>query len=115
MLTSVEGVYENGVVRLLEPLPGVAQARVVVTILPDTLTPLPQRETPPTLPEETAMEEPARPLTGDAVVDHYQPRTELGRRLIGLRRAYIESGGKLMTQDEILAEVRQRRGESDDD
>ena len=31
MLTSVEGFYENGVVRLLEPLPGVAQARVVVT------------------------------------------------------------------------------------
>ena len=115
MLTSVEGFYENGVVRLLEPLPGVAQARVVVTILPDTLTPLPRRETPPALLEETAMAAPVGPPTGDAVVDHYQPRTELGRRLIELRRAYIESGGKLMTQDEILAEVRQRRGESDDD
>ena len=109
MLTSIEGVYENGVVRLLEPLPGVARARVVVTILPDTLSPLPQRETPPTV------EMPVGPLTGDTVVDHYQPRTELGRKLIELRRAYIESGGKLMTQDEILAEVRRRRGESDGD
>ena len=50
------------------------------------------------------------PLTGDAVVDHYQPRTELGRKLIELRRAYIQSGGKLMTQDEINEEVRRRRG-----
>ena len=35
MLTSIEGVYENGVVRLLEPLPGLARARVVVTVLPE--------------------------------------------------------------------------------
>lgn len=35
MLVTIEGVYENGVVRLLEPLPGVTRARVVVTVLPE--------------------------------------------------------------------------------
>lgn len=69
----------------------------------------------PILDEAPAETAPAPALTGDAVVDHYQPRTELGRRLIELRRAYIQSGGKLMTQDEILAEVRRRRGEDVDD
>ena len=49
------------------------------------------------------------PPTGDNVVDHYQPRTELGRKLLELRRAYIEKGGKLLIEDEILAEVRSRR------
>lgn len=117
MLTSIEGVYENGVVRLLEPLPGVDRARVVVTVLPDTPAPWPQRETAaaPESPEEAVVETAGRPLTGDAVVDHYQPRIELGRKLVELRRAYIESGGKSMTQDEGLAEVRHRRGEGDDE
>lgn len=60
------------------------------------------------IPDETPAEpKPARALTGDAVVDHYQPRTELGRKLIELRRAYLESGGKLMTWDEIDAEMRE--------
>jgi len=35
MLMTVEGVYQDGQVRLLEPLTGVARARVVVTVLPD--------------------------------------------------------------------------------
>jgi len=69
----------------------------------------------PILDEAPMENESSRALTGDAVVDHYQPKTELGRKLIELRRAYIESGGKLMTQDEILAEVRQRRGGIDDE
>lgn len=56
-----------------------------------------------------------KPLIGDAVVDHYQPRTELGRKLIELRRAHIEAGRRLLTQDEILAEVRRNRGEDADD
>jgi len=66
---------------------------------------------------DEALREPAPPraLTGDAVVDHYQPRTELGRKLIELRRAHIESGGKLMSWDEIDAEVRERRGGAADD
>lgn len=66
-------------------------------------------------PETEAQSAADRPLTGDAVVDHYQPRTELGRKLIALRRSYIEGGGKLMTQDEILAELRRNRGEDVDD
>jgi hypothetical protein len=57
----------------------------------------------------------AAPLTGDAVVDHYQPRTELGRRLIELRRAYVEGGGKLLSWEEIDAESRERRGGVADD
>ena len=35
MLATVEGVYENGRVTLLEPLPFSTRARVVVTVLPD--------------------------------------------------------------------------------
>jgi hypothetical protein len=49
-------------------------------------------------------------LTGDRVVDHYVPKTELGKRLVALRRAYIEGGGRLMDWEEIEAEVRSRRG-----
>lgn len=41
MLTSIEGIYENGRVRLLEPLPGVMRARVVVTLLPEPTAPRP--------------------------------------------------------------------------
>lgn len=37
MLTTVEGVYENGEVRLLEPLAGITHARVMLTVLPDSL------------------------------------------------------------------------------
>lgn len=37
MLTTVEGVYENGEIRLLEPLAGIFRARVVVTVLPDSM------------------------------------------------------------------------------
>jgi hypothetical protein len=68
------------------------------------------------IPEQSpAHNEPIRTLTGDALVDHYQPKTELGRKLIELRRAYIEGGGNLMTWDEINAEVRERRGGVADD
>lgn len=50
------------------------------------------------------------PVTGDAVTDHYQPRTDLGRKLIELRRAYVRDGGKLLSCDELDEEMRQRRG-----
>ena len=69
----------------------------------------------PIMDEDPAEHEPTRTLTGDAVVDRYQPRTELGHKLIELRRAYVESGGKLMTWDEINAEVREHRGGVADD
>ncbi|CAK0781597.1 hypothetical protein CCP4SC76_7890006 [Gammaproteobacteria bacterium] len=42
------------------------------------------------------------PVVHDPILDHYQPRTEIGRRALEARRAYIEGGGKLMTQDELL-------------
>ena len=37
MLKTVEGIYENGQIKLLEPLPGVIRAHVVVTVLPEHL------------------------------------------------------------------------------
>lgn len=115
MLTSIEGVYENGVVRLLEPLPGVAWARVVITVLPETLTPLPVQEMPSVWHSSEGVATGSEPLTGDAVVDSYQPRTELGRKLIERRRAYVKAGGKLLSWEEIDAEVRERRGGLADD
>jgi hypothetical protein len=44
------------------------------------------------------------------VVDDYRPRTELGRDLLALRRAYVRDGGKLFSWEEIEAEVADRRG-----
>ena len=112
MLLAIEGVYENGVVRLLEPLPkDLQQARVVITVLPDA----PPKNNHLSAQNQCVTDVSHRELTGDSVVDHYQPRTELGRTLIELRRAYIESGGTLMTQDEVLAEIRNRRNENSDD
>jgi hypothetical protein len=41
------------------------------------------------------------------------PRTELGRHLLALRERAIANGMRLLSQEEVLAEVRQRRGEDD--
>jgi hypothetical protein len=49
-------------------------------------------------------------ITGDAVVDNYRPRTELGRKLIALRRAYVTTGGQLLDCDGLDAEIQLRRG-----
>lgn len=49
-------------------------------------------------------------ITGDAVVDNYRPRTELGRKLLALRRAYVTSGGQLLDGDALDVEVQSRRG-----
>ena len=43
----------------------------------------------------------------------YVPKTDFGRRLLALRDAAIKDGMKLMTVDEILQEIRDRRGDSD--
>lgn len=110
MLISVEGVYENNTVRLLEPIPGIARARVVVTVLPDSPLPLSAEGSVADDDGSDTAEKPIRSLTGDAVVDHYQPRTELGRKLIELRRAYIEEGGTLASWEDIDADARERRG-----
>ena len=97
MLTSIEGIYEDGQVRLLEPLPGIERARVVVTLLPGSMAPLKATE--------TLAETPS----ADPVVERFEPRSELGRTLLALRRKYVEGGGKLLTADEIMAEVRESR------
>ncbi|MCL1825809.1 MAG: hypothetical protein FWG26_07720 [Betaproteobacteria bacterium] len=49
-------------------------------------------------------------LTGDSVVDNYRPRTELGRKLLALRRAYVIAGGQLLDDEALDAEVQLRRG-----
>lgn len=45
----------------------------------------------------------------------YQPRTELGKRLLALRQAYVASGGRLLTADALDEEIRSRRGGVADD
>ncbi len=46
----------------------------------------------------------------DEILYDYQPRTELGKRLLELRRKYIERGGRLLSEDELEVEIRSRRG-----
>ena len=43
--------------------------------------------------------------------DGFTPRTALGMKLMSLRNRAIASGMKLLSEDEILNEVRRRRGE----
>jgi Arc/MetJ-type ribon-helix-helix transcriptional regulator len=40
----------------------------------------------------------------------WKPKTRFGRKLVGLREAYIAKGGKLLTAEEIAAEIRENRG-----
>ncbi|MDR0563322.1 MAG: hypothetical protein LBG78_00095 [Azoarcus sp.] len=42
--------------------------------------------------------------------DSYQPHTAFGAKLMALRRAYIEKGGKLLDEKELERELRIRRG-----
>lgn len=49
-------------------------------------------------------------IIDDAVVNNFKPRTELGRKLLALRRAYLESGGKLLDKDALDKELQLRRG-----
>ncbi len=44
----------------------------------------------------------------------YVPRTPLGERLLRLRRRAVNSGMRLISADEVLEEVRRRRGELED-
>jgi|APLow6443716910_1056828.scaffolds.fasta_scaffold1179773_1 hypothetical protein len=55
MLTSVEGIYEHGKVRLLEPLTGIDRARVVVTVLPEPANAFQDPLDLPITPEEHAV------------------------------------------------------------
>lgn len=40
----------------------------------------------------------------------YVPKTDFGRKLMSIRRAYIEGGGKILNEQEFEAELRVRRG-----
>jgi hypothetical protein len=43
----------------------------------------------------------------------FKPRTNLGRKLLALRKQAIDEGMRLLSADEVLEEVRRRRGEKD--
>jgi len=40
----------------------------------------------------------------DKLLREYRPKTKLGEVLLELRRRYIESGGKLLTEKELFDE-----------
>jgi len=40
----------------------------------------------------------------------WKPKTAWGKKLAALRAAHVTSGAKLLTTEEILEEVRERRG-----
>lgn len=46
----------------------------------------------------------------DFSLSDYRPKTELGRILLRLRRNYISSGGKLLSEAEFEEEIVSRRG-----
>ncbi len=46
----------------------------------------------------------------EASLKGFQPRTELGRKLLALRQAYVASGGELLSPDALDEELRRRRG-----
>lgn len=45
----------------------------------------------------------------------FVPRTALGKKLLDLRNRAIAAGIRLLTEDEVLEEVRRRRGEIEGD
>jgi len=104
MLTSIEGIYENGRVRLLEALPGVVRARVVVTFLPEPAAPLPPTAAGP-----------AEPGGATAAVGATAQLSDLGRDLLTIRQRALAHGLTLAPVDAILEEVRQGRAEAGDD
>lgn len=53
-------------------------------------------------------------LEDEAWVD-YRPKTPLGRKLLELRRAYLASGGRLLSAEALDEEMRERRGRNSDD
>jgi hypothetical protein len=46
----------------------------------------------------------------DPVIETFQPKTELGKRLLALRRAYVEKGGPLLDAEGFDRELQRRRG-----
>jgi hypothetical protein len=54
-------------------------------------------------------------IVGAAEQNEYQPRTELGRKLMAARRRIVASGEKLLSRAEVSREVKERRGGSIDE
>lgn len=52
----------------------------------------------------------ALPSMHDRVAESFKPKTELGRRLLALRRAYVEKGGALLDAEALDRELQRRRG-----
>ena len=50
-------------------------------------------------------------VCSDQEKSEYQPKTPRGKKLFDKRKKIIESGIKLLTTDEVLAEKAERRGE----
>jgi|GEM_PF-1976443 len=53
---------------------------------------------------------PSPKIVRDVVAEGFKPRTELGRRLLALRRNYVANGGPLLDADAFDREMRRRRG-----
>ena len=54
--------------------------------------------------------QPAVWITDNEIPAEYHARTDLGRKLIAIRRAYIENGGSLLDEHGVDVEIRARRG-----
>jgi len=53
--------------------------------------------------------------SADSWESSYVPRTELGRKLLRIRINAIAGGLELLTEDEVLEEIKRRRGEGRND
>ena len=49
-------------------------------------------------------------VQSDPVSETFQPKTEFGKRLLALRRAYVEKGGPLLDAEAFDRELLRRRG-----
>ncbi len=67
-------------------------------------------ELPDSLPAGSTLKVTVEPVVHDSLLEHYQPRTEIGRKLLALRQTYLKSGGKLLTWEELDEEMHRRRG-----
>jgi len=67
-----------------------------------------ERDGAPVLVMHPAGEPCAEPAPGPEAA--WQPSSALGKDLMAIRQRYLDSGGTLLSDDEILEEVRDRRG-----
>ncbi len=74
-------------------------------VTPDHILRLPEE-----LPVNALIRIHIQPLGEDESLKTSGPRTPLGERLSRLRQAYLASGGRLLSPEELDEELRQRRG-----